>query len=237
VRATRAEFASLLDRDAGRDARIAELEASCAALERSLSERAATLGDARRNAAAALEGLVAVELTALAMPAARFSVALETLESIGPGGAERAELRLAPNPGEPERTLAKSASGGELSRVLLALIVALADRRERTALVFDEIDAGIGGATALVVGARLARLACAGQVVVVTHLAQIAAWAQTHYVLRKHDAGATTRIDLTELDAHDQRHAEIARMLAGNTSAVALEHAAALLAGAREGVA
>jgi len=231
VHATRAEFAALLERDAGRDARVATLEASCAALEVELRERATALGIARRRAASELEGLVAAELTALAMPAARFSVAFEALERIGAGGAERAELRLSPNPGEPERPLAKSASGGELSRVLLALIVALADRRERTALVFDEIDAGIGGATALVVGTRLGRLAGAGQVIVVTHLAQIAAWAQAHVVLRKRDVGATTQIEVEALDAHEERHAEIARMLAGNTSAVALEHAAALLAG------
>jgi DNA repair protein RecN (Recombination protein N) len=231
IEVTRAEFAVLVERDAGRDARIAVLEQMCEERERALGERAALLGAQRRRAASDLEKLVAAELAALAMPAARFSVAWEPLERIGANGAERAELRLAPNPGEPERALAKSASGGELSRVLLALIVALADRREPVALVFDEIDAGIGGATALAVGTRLAELGRAAQVVVVTHLAQIAAQGQAHYVLRKHESHATTRIDLEPLDAHDERHAEIARMLAGHVSAVALEHAAALLAG------
>jgi DNA repair protein RecN (Recombination protein N) len=187
----------------------------------------------RRTAAAELETRVAVELGALAMPTARFTVALEPLERVGPAGAERAELRLSPNPGEPERPIARSASGGELSRVLLALIVVIADRRERTALVFDEVDAGIGGSTALAVGARLGRLARGTQVVVITHLAQIASWADAHYALRKHAAGAATTIELETLGAQQARLEEIARMLSGDPNSVALEHAASLVAGVR----
>jgi len=230
---TRAGLGALIERDATRDERIAELEREAAQLSLRLAERAATLSANRRAAALELESLVARELAALAMPAARFSIAFEPLEQIGPAGAERAELRLAPNPGEPERPIAKSASGGELSRVLLALIVAIADRREPTTLIFDEIDAGIGGTTALAVGVRLGRLARGTQIVVITHLAQIASWADTHYALRKGDARGATVIELETLEAHESRLEEIARMLSGNLSPVSLEHAATLVASAR----
>jgi len=182
----------------------------------------------RARAAAGLEAAVVAELAALAMPAARFFVGLEALMAATPNGADRCELLLAPNPGEPARPLAKSASGGELSRVLLALIVVLAERRERTAIVFDEVDAGIGGATANAVGVRLGRLATESQVVVVTHLAQIASWADSHYALRKHEKRGVTTITAEPLDP-DERRREIARMLAGDTRDVALDHARTML--------
>jgi DNA repair protein RecN (Recombination protein N) len=233
IAALRAEFTQTVDDDAGRDERIAALESRALALEAELQKGAAALTRARKKAAATLEERVASELSALAMPAARFSVAFESLDAIGASGAERAELRLTANPGEPERAIAKSASGGELSRVLLALIVVLADRRESSALVFDEIDAGIGGATATAVGLRLGKLATATQVVVVTHLAQIASWANAHYALRKRDEGKTTVVELEPLDAQDARLGEIARMLSGEATSVSLEHAATLVAGAR----
>jgi DNA repair protein RecN (Recombination protein N) len=229
---TRAGFAGRIESDATRAERIAGLERDVRRAESELEEFAAQLSARRRAAAGEIEALVGHELHALAMPNARFSVVFEMLERISADGAERAELRLAPNPGEPERPIAKSISGGELSRVLLALIVAIADRRERTALVFDEIDAGIGGATAVTVGARLARLAQATQVVVVTHLAQIASLAHTHYALRKREAGGMTFIDLETLDARQARLEEIARMLSGAATPVSLEHAAALVGGA-----
>jgi DNA repair protein RecN (Recombination protein N) len=233
IKATRAQFAETIDRDDRRDGDVAAVEARIAALDAELARGAAALTNARTAAARDLEALVQTELAALAMPAARFRIAFEPLATIGAHGAERAELRLAPNPGEPERPIAKSASGGELSRVLLALIVALADRRERTALVFDEIDAGIGGATANAVGARLGRLARDAQVVVVTHLAQIASWAGAHYALRKRDAAGTTVIELEDLAGNEARLAEIARMLSGEATPVSLEHAATLVAGTR----
>ena len=113
--------------------------------------------------------------------------------------------------------------------MLLALVVVVADRRERTALVFDEIDAGIGGATASAVGARLARLAERAQVVCVTHLAQIASCGDTHVALRKHVRGGVTTIDAVAL-AGEARQVEVARMLSGDELGVALEHAAELLA-------
>ena len=215
-----------------RDVRIADAERLAAALTAALGERAAALSGARREAAAAIEAAVGAELGALAMPAARLHVALEPLDEPAPLGAERAELRFTANPGEPERPLARAASGGELSRVLLALVVALADRRERTVLVFDEIDAGIGGATASAVGARLARLARDAQVLCVTHLAQIASFGDAHLVLRKTMQGATTTIAAAAL-GEGARRAEIARMLSGEERGVALEHATELLAARR----
>ena len=232
VRAQRAAFASEIADVDDRDARTAAAQREADALERALRERAAVLSARRAESAAALEVAVRAELRALAMPAARLRIALEPLDAIGPHGAERAELRFTANPGEPERALARVASGGELSRVLLALVVVLADRRERTALVFDEIDAGIGGATASAVGARLARLARDAQVVCVTHLAQIASYGDAHVALRKRARGDETTIAAVPLDG-DARRAEIARMLSGDERGVALEHASELMTTAR----
>jgi DNA repair protein RecN (Recombination protein N) len=232
VRAQRDAFASEIADVDDRDARVAAAQREADALDRALRERAAALSARREQAGAAIEAAVGTELRALAMPAARLRIALEALDAIGPHGAERAELRFTANPGEPERALARVASGGELSRVLLALVVVLADRRERTALVFDEIDAGIGGATASAVGTRLARLARAAQVVCVTHLAQIASYGDAHVALRKRARGDETTIAAVVLDG-DARRGEIARMLSGDERGVALEHAAELITSAR----
>ncbi|MGH7728711.1 MAG: DNA repair protein RecN, partial [Vulcanimicrobiaceae bacterium] len=206
------------------------------ALARALAEERAALANAasrlrrlRESAARRLESALEEELAQLALPAARFVVAFEPLETAGPGGSERANFLLAPNPGEPPRPLARAASGGELSRVLLALVVALAEVREPTTLTFDEIDAGIGGATALAVGERLGRLARDAQVLCVTHLAQIAVLADRHYALRKHVARAATTIEVVALDDRDARLSEIARMLSGSNAPVALDHAEALV--------
>jgi DNA repair protein RecN (Recombination protein N) len=212
-----------------RDEREAELRAALDAARATLVAEAAALGTLRANAARELETRVSEELAALAMPAARFAVELEALADIGPTGAERALFTLSPNPGEPLRAIARAASGGELSRVLLALVAVLAGRREATALVFDEIDAGIGGATASAVGIRLGALARASQVLCVTHLAQIAAWADRHYVLRKRVRGSSTVVELVPLDETRAVLEEIARMLSGSVAAVALDHAETLV--------
>ena len=206
-----------------------------ATLVRSRDAAAAELRDAatkltkqRRDAAKICEKRVTGELSALAMPAARFEIAFETLDHIGPRGAERCEFMLAANPGEAARPLGRSASGGELSRVMLALTVVLADRSARTAIIFDEIDAGVGGATANAVGARLADLSRDLQVVCVTHLAQIAAYADHQVALRKTETKSATTIELVDLD-RDARLEELARMLSGATTGVSLQHAKTLL--------
>ncbi len=232
VRARRETLAGEIAEVDDRDARLAAAARELAATEAALRERAEALGARRRAAANAIERAVRVELTALAMPAARLRIALDPLPEPAASGLERAELRFAANPGEPERGLARVASGGELSRVLLALTVVLADRRERTALVFDEIDAGIGGATASAVGARLARLAETAQVVCVTHLAQIASHGDAHLALRKRASKSATTIEAVALEP-GARQAEIARMLSGGEGLLALEHAGELISTAR----
>jgi DNA repair protein RecN (Recombination protein N) len=229
VLASRERFGQTIERHETRDGRKAELGAELERVRAELGGEAQALAALRAGAARRLETSVAAELAALAMPAARFAVLFEPLAEIGPSGSERVEFALAPNPGEPVRALAKAASGGERSRVLLALVVVLAGRRERTALVFDEIDAGIGGATANAVGLRLGALARTTQVVCVTHLAQIAAWADLHYSLRKRETGGNTLIELVPLEEQRAVPEEIARMLSGSAAAIALEHAATLI--------
>jgi DNA repair protein RecN (Recombination protein N) len=210
-----------------KDERAAELRAERDALAARFRSDAQRLSDLRASAARELERRVASELPALAMKHAQFAVAIEPIDEPGARGAERATFALAANRGETPRPLARAASGGELSRTLLALVVVLAGGDGAT-LVFDEIDAGIGGATANAVGVRLGALARATQVVCVTHLAQIASWADANVTLRKHEARGRTRIDAVPL-ARDEVRQEVARMLSGSATAVALEHADALL--------
>jgi DNA repair protein RecN (Recombination protein N) len=233
VSVTRARFAETIDRETTRDARGAELESALASARAEIAAHARELSLVRLRAARALEAAVAAELVGLAMPAARFSVALEPLAEVGPNGSEAVEFALSANPGEPTRPLGRAASGGELSRVLLALVVVLAGRRERTALVFDEIDAGIGGVAAGAVGLRLGALAARTQVLCVTHLAQIASWADRHYALRKRERKDSTAIELIALDERGAALEEIARMLSGTSAGVALEHAESLVRDAR----
>lgn len=215
----------------GRDELVADLSAQSEVAERDLTKSASRLTSVRKRSAAALIKRVQSELADLALGSGRFDVAFEPLERIGPSGAERIEFEFSANAGEPLRPLARIASGGELSRVLLALIVALSSARDpSTALVFDEIDAGVGGVTGTAVGARLGRLAREGQVICVTHLAQLAAWADRHYVLEKTERGKTTTISVRELKGAAARENELARMLSGEPHDTALKHARELLA-------
>jgi DNA repair protein RecN (Recombination protein N) len=207
-----------------------------ATLSHQAGAAAATLSQLRRDAAARLARDVKDEFADLALASGSIEVALRALDEPGARGAERVELLFAANVGEPPRPLARIASGGERSRVLLAMIAALAAERDATAaLIFDEIDAGIGGATGGAVGARIGRLARGGQVVCVTHLAQLAAWAGRHYTLRKHEARGRTEITVEELTSDERRIAELARMLSGETHDTALAHARTLLSGVRSG--
>jgi DNA repair protein RecN (Recombination protein N) len=221
----------IVDEYEGRDREVARLEAEAAAATRELRDAAVSLTALRSQAAAKLGKRIVGEFGELALGSGRFEVAMEQLEHIGAHGAERIEFLFAANAGEPARPLARVASGGELSRVLLALVVVLADAREAgTALVFDEIDAGIGGATATAVGARIGDLARRGQVVCVTHLAQLAKWADRHYVLEKLERKRETTIVVRPIAGAKERETEIARMLSGESHDVALRHARALLA-------
>lgn len=187
------------------------------------------LTDERRTIAEDLGARVGVELTQLSMPSARLAVVVSARDEWGPDGRDDAEFLFAPNSGLDPRPLSKGASGGELSRVMLALEVVLADRSTVPTLVFDEVDAGIGGKAAVEVGRRLAKLAENTQVLAVTHLPQVAAFADHHFRVLKDDDGNVTSSSVVELGEAD-RVDELARMLAGQEdSATAQAHARELL--------
>lgn len=192
-----------------------------------LRESAARLNTARSQAAAGFASALEAASRELAMPEARFEVALTPLpfDEWTDAGAERVEFLYAPVASQPARPLARIASGGEISRVMLALKGVLGQADSVGTLVFDEVDAGIGGATASAVGQRLAALAKRHQVIVVTHLAQVAAYADGHLVVARDGGGATTVTPVTGED----RVAEVARMLSGNDSEASMRHARELL--------
>ncbi|MEO6913675.1 MAG: DNA repair protein RecN, partial [Candidatus Baltobacteraceae bacterium] len=229
VLSCRERFRATIDDFSNRDERAAELQREVDSGALRLGIAAKRLSGLRRKAADHLRQRMKEELTELALPSARFEATFRELDEIGPEGAEQIEFVLAANIGEPERPLVRVASGGELSRVLLALVVVLAAARERTTLIFDEIDAGIGGVTAAAVSQRLEKLARMTQVLCVTHLAQIASGADRHYVLEKRENAGVTSIEVSELEGKAGRTAELARMLSGQTHAAALRHAALLL--------
>ncbi len=208
------------------DERLAELTAEADRLLADLHERAAIVTGGRVEAAPALASALERELQQLGMPGATIVVQLDPLSELGPAGAERVELRLSPSPGQKSSPLAKTASGGELSRTMLACRSVMADLDDVPTLVFDEVDAGIGGEAGLAVGRRLAHLAEGRQVLVVTHLPQIACFADRHILVEKGSGTATVRV-LSD----DERIHELSRMLAGLTgSEGAVTHAEELLA-------
>ena len=211
-----------------RDERITTLEMRVEELKSELTSLAAQMSTARRAAAARFSELVLPELAALAMPHARLNFDVSSAD-LGPSGADRVDLVFAANPGSELRTLGRVASGGELSRVRLALEVVLAADQDAVTLVFDEVDAGVGGKVAVEVGRRLAQLSQHTQVVVVTHLAQVAAFADRHYVVVKAEDGQVTTSGVVRV-ADEDRAAELARMMAGlDTTESALAHAGELV--------
>ena len=248
----------LIERRAAAERELAELEggADPAELERRVAgaaaaawEAADTLSAARRTAARALGKRITAGLRTLALAGAEITVALEPLaagpatppaqrrgeQTLSPSGAERVVFLFAPNRGEPPRPLARIASGGELSRVMLALKAATAGASEVPTLLFDEVDAGIGGGVAEVVGRKLAQLARGRQVICITHLPQIAACADHHFVVRKRPARGRTRSSAERL-SDAERVEELARMLGGVTiTAQARRHAAELRRLGRDG--
>ncbi|TAK69729.1 MAG: DNA repair protein RecN [Actinomycetota bacterium] len=227
----------------GDDDRVQELTGRRDDLRAALACLAAQLSEARRRAADRLADAVSVELTQLAMPHARLQVSLTRTPdeqglavageaspvAFGPTGTDEVAFLLAPHPGAPLRPLARGASGGELSRVMLAVEVVFAGSDLVPTYVFDEVDAGVGGAAAVEIGRRLARLARDAQVLVVTHLPQVAAFAERHLAVRKSDDGRVTTSSVEVLD-QPGRVRELARMLAGlEGSAAAASHATELL--------
>jgi len=214
----------------GDDERIAALAQEEAELAAQVAELAGTLTALRTEAAERFSHDVTAELMALAMPHARLTVALRPLDAPGPHGADDVEIRLAAHPGAPPLPLNKGASGGELSRVMLAIEVVFAGADPVPTFVFDEVDAGVGGKAAVEIGRRLARLARLAQVIVVTHLPQVAAFADNHLVVTKAGDGLVTASGVVRLD-QTGRVRELSRMLAGlEDSEFGRAHAEELLA-------
>jgi DNA repair protein RecN (Recombination protein N) len=246
---------AVLDRRAEAEAELASLDGAedrLAQLEQRrqvASDRAVVaarrLSEGRRRAAAELGAAITSELRALGMASARLEVTVAPLPvgadglevdgtGLGPTGVDRVEFCIAPNKGEPPRPLRRIASGGELSRTLLALKRVLAGSGDVAAYVFDEVDTGVGGAIADVIGARLADVARHHQVLCITHLPQVAAYGGTHLHVRKLEEEGRTRTVVTRLTA-DERVEELARMLGGLTVTDAVRAAAVdLLGGARQ---
>ncbi|MBA3453508.1 MAG: DNA repair protein RecN [Deltaproteobacteria bacterium] len=226
---------SELDSMTGRDARLAEISAARAKAETAALSAAAALTATRKKAARKLEKEVGGALAELGMGSARLSVEVEA-RGLGPTGADRIELMLASNKGEDTRPLTKVASGGELSRIMLALKLSLRRADEVATYVFDEVDTGIGGATAQVVGAQIRAVAAdrgsgdrGRQVLCVTHLPQIAAFADHHFHVEKTEVAGRTETHVRKLSAAARKD-ELARMLGGHATSKAKAHAAELLA-------
>lgn len=203
------------------------LEAELVTLRQKLGEQSQALLEARRGAARTLAEAVSEELTALAMPNASLIVEVSEAEKFSPYGKDTVTFMLAPHKNAAPRPLGKGASGGELSRVMLALEVVLAEVDPVPTFIFDEVDSGVGGKAAIEIGRRLAMLAQHVQVLVVTHLPQVAAFADQHILVLKNDDASLSKVQVL---TDEQRVVELARMLAGHDqSEAAQEHARELL--------
>jgi DNA repair protein RecN (Recombination protein N) len=192
---------------------IEELDRQLVAARNAYASLAGELSERRHEAAERLDAAVAAELAPLKLDAARFRTAVAEAEP-GPSGTDRVEFEVSTNPGSPFGPLTRIASGGELSRFILALKVALAEAGSAATMIFDEVDRGVGGAVASAIGERLARLAEQSQVLVVTHSPQVAARASHHYRIEKSHGPDGTRTSVRKLSTEERRE-EIARMLSG----------------------
>jgi len=215
------------------ESRLAEIDAELARLERDLEARGERLSVSRRRAARTLQGAVLAELAELGMARAAFEVRVAPRPAgegrLGPSGIDDVEFLISPNPGEALKPLHRIASGGELSRIMLGLRVILAEADRTPTLVFDEVDAGIGGGMGQTVGRKLVAVSRQRQVLCVTHLPQIASFADRHLVVTKRTAKDQTRTTVSPLDA-SERVQELARMLGGaGRSGTPLQHATELL--------
>ena len=224
--------------------RLAQMQAAVDDLRAQVGVVAGQISTRRAAAAKQLGALVTAELDTLAMARAVVRVRVgqrearpsdpdavqvdEVWVAAGPDGIDQVEIVMIAHPGAPELPIAKGASGGELSRVMLALEVVLADADPVGTMVFDEVDAGVGGRAASEIGSRLAALARSHQVIVVTHLAQVAAYADRHFVVDASSSGRVGTSNVRPVDGED-REAELARMLGGTDGATARAHARDLL--------
>ena len=229
--------ATIADLTGGED-RIAELESEMQGAKKELLSQAKLLTKIRTSAALKLSESVSTEIHALSMPHTEFSISINSADYEGSLkesdftilGCDEVIMQIQGHRDGPLIALGKGASGGEMSRIMLALEVVLAQTHPVGTYIFDEVDSGVGGKAAIEVGRRLAALAKHSQVIVVTHLPQVVAWADTHFVVKKSDDGSISQSDVEKLD-NQNRIEEIARMLAGlEGSSSAREHAAELLA-------
>jgi DNA repair protein RecN (Recombination protein N) len=225
----REEIGGKLETLENAEERIAELAATAESARRELAARAGELAKARRQGAGPFETAIMKELADLAMVATRFAVGIEPRPEPTARGADQIEFLISPNPGEPLKPLAKIASGGEISRVMLALKSVLSRTLAVPTLVFDEIDAGIGGRTGTILAEKLSALSAASQILCITHLPQIAARGGAHFRIEKRTHAGRTTIQVAALDPA-QRVEEIARMLGGTrVSETVLQHAREML--------
>jgi DNA repair protein RecN (Recombination protein N) len=223
----------LADLSGGSD-RITELEKQKLDIFSKMKISAVKLANDRKINAEKLSKLVTSEIRNLSMPNSQFVISQSTLDSEKPGsytayGLDEIAILFAAHTGATPSPLSKVASGGELSRVMLALEVVIAEAEPIGTYIFDEVDAGVGGKAAVEIGRRLAKLSKSAQVIVITHLPQVAVWADNHLVVKKSESGSVTQSDVKEMSA-DERKVEIARMLSGQEdSQTAQEHASELL--------
>ena len=218
----------LLDLDSS-DEQIEKLEMQLAAMESQLAAAARDLSQERKKAAKELSKRVSVELSQLAMGDAQLEISIGELAEFEASGADRVEFLLANRSGSEPRPLAKGASGGELSRIMLAIELVLAGKSPLPTMIFDEVDAGVGGGAAVELGRRLRELAKSTQVIVVTHLPQVAAFADHQIRIFKDSSGGVSASSVSVL-SQIEREQELARMLSGNSdSEIALSHAKELL--------
>ncbi|MBO8436999.1 MAG: DNA repair protein RecN [Spirochaetes bacterium] len=207
------------------------LESLSSALEKErakLADMAEKLLSERKKAASSLEKGIEENLQKLGMPSAEFRIRLDRLNAPGPDGIESVAFLIAPNKGEKLSPIQDTASGGELSRIMLSIKVALRSGNDAPTMLFDEIDSGIGGAVANAVGEEMKALSQTEQVIAITHLPQIASRANAHYLVEKEEEDGRTVTRIRKVEG-EERVKEIARLLSGETSGLSLEHARALL--------
>ena len=228
-----------IDDLSGGEERIAQIQKQLSELFNLMRNEAAQISKSREAAAEKLASAVTNEIRALSMPNGSLSIKLNSKDSSNPSnfqfyGLDELEILFCSHQGGKELPLNKVASGGELSRIMLGIEVVIADSQNIGSYIFDEVDAGVGGKAAIEIGRRLSQLAQKAQVIVITHLAQVAVWADHHLVVKKNESGSVTQSDVVAV-SENERRVEIARMLSGQESSeTAQQHAAELLQVVRE---
>ena len=228
-----------IDDLSGGEERIGQIQKQLSELFNLMRNEAAQISKSREVAAEKLALAVTNEIRALSMPNGALSIKLNSKDSSNPSnfqsyGLDELEILFCSHQGGKELPLNKVASGGELSRIMLGIEVVIADSQNIGSYIFDEVDAGVGGKAAIEIGRRLSQLAQKAQVIVITHLAQVAVWADHHLVVKKNESGSVTQSDVVAV-SENERRVEIARMLSGQESSeTAQQHAAELLQVVRE---